>query len=203
MQFVSLIHRGEASALGKENVFKVESWRTGFSRRHVQMWELDRKDAWALKNWCFWTVVLKKTLENPFYSKEIIQVDPKGNQSWIFIGRTDAEAEAPVLWPPDVKNWLIGKDPNAGKDWRQEEKGAAEDEMAEDGITNSIDMSLSKLREIVKDRGGLHAAVHGVTESQAWLSKWITATNEGTSRSRWAWGRQKEMMHASKIKLGR
>ena len=125
-------------------------------------------------------------------------VNPKGNHSWIFIGRTDAEAEAPVLWPPDVKNWLIGKDPNAGKDWRQEEKGAAED-----GITNSIDMSLSKLREIVKDRGGLHAAVHGVTESQARLSKWITATNEGTSRSRWVWGRQKEMMHASKIKLGR
>ena len=92
------------------------------------------------------------TLESPLDYKEIKPVNPKGNQSWIFIGRTDAEAEAPVLWPPDVKNWLTGKDPDAGKDWRQE-KGAAEDEMAEDGITDSTDMSLNKLREIVKDRG--------------------------------------------------
>ena len=161
MQFVSLIHREEASALGKEKVFKVGSRRTGFSSSHVQMWELDDKDAWALKNWCFWTVVLKTTLESPLDCKEIKPVHPKGNQSWIFIGRTDAEAEAPVLWPPDVKNWLTGKDPDAGKDWRQE-KEAAEDEMAEDGVTYSTDMSLSKLPEIVKGRGGLHAAVHGV-----------------------------------------
>ena len=91
------------------------------------MWELDHKQSWALKNWWFWTVVLKKTLESPLDCKEI-QVHPKGDQSWIFIGRTDAEAEAPVLWPPDVKSWLIWKDPDAGKDWRQE-KGTREDEM--------------------------------------------------------------------------
>ena len=86
------------------------------------MWELDYKESWALKNWCFWTVVLEKTLESPLDCKEIKLVNPRGNQPWIFIGRTDAEAESPVLWPPDVKSWLIGKDPDAGKDWRQEEK---------------------------------------------------------------------------------
>ena len=93
------------------------------------MWELDYKESWVPKNWCFWTVVLEKTLESPFDGKEIKPVNSKGNQSWIFIGRTDAEAEAPVLWPPDVKNWLICKDPDAGKDWRQEERGMTEDEM--------------------------------------------------------------------------
>ena len=87
------------------------------------MWELDHKGGWAPKNWWFWTVVLEKTLESALDSKEIKAVNPKGNQPWIFIGRTDAEAEAPILWPPDVKNWLIGKDPDAGKDWGQEEKG--------------------------------------------------------------------------------
>ena len=92
------------------------------------MWELDHKD-FALKNWCFWTVVLEKTLESPLDCKEIKQVHPKGNQSWIFIGRTDAEAEAPILWIPDAKSWLIWKDPDAGKDWRREEKGTTEDEM--------------------------------------------------------------------------
>ena len=91
------------------------------------MWELDHKESWVPKNWCFWTVVLEKTLESPLECKEIKPVNPKGNQSWIFIRRTDAEAEAPKLWPPDAKNWLIGKDP--GKDWRQEEKGMTEDEM--------------------------------------------------------------------------
>ena len=92
------------------------------------MWELDYKESWALKNWCFWTVVLEKTLESLLDCKEIQPVH-KGNQSWIFIGRTDAEAETPILWPPDVKNWLTGKDSNAGKDWRREEKGMTEDEM--------------------------------------------------------------------------
>ena len=100
----------------------------GFSRGHVWMWELDYKESWALKNWCFWTVVLEKTLESPFDCKEIQPVHPKGNQSWVFIGRTDAEAETPVLWPPDVKGWLIWKDPDAGRDWGQE-KGMTEDEM--------------------------------------------------------------------------
>ena len=102
----------------------------GFSSSHVWKWELDHKESWALKNWCFWTVVLEKTPESPLDSKEIKPVYPKGNQSWIYIGRTDAEAETPILWPPDAKNWLLGKDPDAGKEWRQEEKGTTEDEMA-------------------------------------------------------------------------
>ena len=93
------------------------------------MWELDYKKSWVPKNWCFWTVVLEKTLESPLDCKEIKLVHPKGNQSWIFIGRTDAEAETPILWSPDEKNWLLGKDPDAGKDWRQEEMGTKEDEM--------------------------------------------------------------------------
>ena len=93
------------------------------------MWELDCEESWVLKNWCFWTVVLGKTLESPLDCKEMKPVNPKGNQPWIFIGRTDAEVEAPILWPPDAKSWLIWKDPDAGKDWRQEEKGVTEDEM--------------------------------------------------------------------------
>ena len=100
-----------------------------FSRSHVLMWELDCEESWALRNWCFWTVVLEKTLESPLDCKEIQPVHPKGNQSRIFIGRTDAEAETPILWPLDAKNWLIGKDPDAGKDWRWEEKGTIENEM--------------------------------------------------------------------------
>ena len=101
----------------------------GFSSGHVWMWELDYKESWVPKNWCFWTVVLEKTLESPLDSKEIQPVHPKRNQSWIFIGRTDAEAKSPILWPPDGKNWLIWKDPDAGKDWRWEEKGMTEEEM--------------------------------------------------------------------------
>ena len=101
----------------------------GFSSSLVWMWELDYKESWAPKNWCFWTVVLEKTLESPLDSKEIQPVCPEGNQSWIVIGRTVAEAETPILWPPDVKNWLTGKDPDAGRDWRWEEKGTTEDEM--------------------------------------------------------------------------
>ena len=97
--------------------------RDGFSSSHIWMWELDTKESWALKYWCFWTVVLEKTLESSLDCKEIQPVHPKGNQSWIFIGRTDAEAETPILWLPDAKNWLIWKDPDVGKDWRQEEKG--------------------------------------------------------------------------------
>ena len=100
-----------------------------FSSSHVRIWDLDYKESWAPKNWCFWTVVLEKTFESPLDCKEIKVVNPKGNQSWIFIGRTDAEAKAPILWPPDAKNWLIWKDPDAGKDWGQEEKGTTGDEM--------------------------------------------------------------------------
>ena len=95
-----------------------------------RFWELDCEESWVLKNWCFWTVVLEKTLESPLHCKEIHPVHPKGDQSWVFTGRTDVEAETPVLWPPDAKSWLIGKDPDARRDWGQEEKGATEDEMA-------------------------------------------------------------------------
>ena len=101
----------------------------GFSSSHVWMWELDYRESWGLKNWCFWSVVLEKTLESPLDCEEIQPVHPKGDQSWVFIGRTDAEAETPILWPPDATNRLFGKDPDAGKDWRQEEKGTTEDEV--------------------------------------------------------------------------
>ena len=101
----------------------------GFSSSHVWIWELDYKESWAPKNWCFWTVVLEKTLESPLDCKEIQPDHPKGDQSWVFIGRPDVEAETPVLWPPDAEIWLIWKDPDAGKDWGQEEKGMTEDEM--------------------------------------------------------------------------
>ena len=108
----------------------------GFSSSHVWMWELDYKESWVQRNWCFWTVVLEKTLESPLESKEIKTVNPKGNQPWIFIERT-AEAEAPILWPPDANNWLIGKDPDAGKDWGQE-KGATEEKMVAYGYIASL-----------------------------------------------------------------
>ena len=128
------------------------------------MWEFDHKEAWAMKNWCFWTVVLEKTLESPLDCKEIQPVHPKGDQSWVFTGRTDAEAEAPTFWPPDVKNWLFGKDPDAGKDWRQEEKGTIEDEVA--GWHHQLD---GHEFEQVPGRwwwtGRPGAAVHGVTKS--------------------------------------
>ena len=101
----------------------------GFTSSHVWMWELYHKESWVPKNWCFRTMVLEKTLESPLDCKEIKLVNPKGNQSWIFIGRTEAEAETPIIWPPDVRNWVTGKDPDAGTDWRQEEKGTTEDEM--------------------------------------------------------------------------
>ena len=117
---------------------------------HVWMWELDCEESWALKNWCFWTVVLEKTLESPLECKEIQPVHSKGDQSWVFTGNTNVEAETPILWPPD-ENWLSWKDRNAGNDWGQEEKGTTEDEMS--GWHHGLyGHELSKLWELVKDR---------------------------------------------------
>ena len=123
-------------------------WSTsyGFSRSHVWMWESDHKEGWVLKNWWFWSVMLEKTLESLVDWKEIKLVNPKGNQLWLFIGRTDAEAEGPILWPYDVKSWLIRKDPETGKDWRQKDKGTTERVRLLDGITHSTNISLSMLQ---------------------------------------------------------
>ena len=141
----------------------------GFSNSHVWMWELDYIESWEPKNWCFWTVVLEKTLESPLDCMEIKPVNPKGNQSCIFIGRADVEAEAPILWPPDAKNSLLGKDTDSGKQWRLEERGWQRMRGLDD-ITNWIDLKLSKLQELVMDREASHAAVHKVAKTWTRLS---------------------------------
>ena len=135
------------------------------------MWELDCEESWALKNWCLWTVVLEKTLESPLDCKEIQPVHPKGDQSWVFNGRTDVEAETSIIWPPDVKRWLIWKDPDAGKDWRQEEKAKTEDEMVE---------WHHQLNEHGFGWTAWHASVHGVTKIWTQLSDWTELTAFGT-----------------------
>ena len=142
----------------------------GLSSSHVWMWDLDSKESWAPKNWCFWTVVLEKTLPSPLDSKEVWPVHSKGDQSWVFIGRTDVEAETPIFWPLDAKSWLIWKDPDIGKDWERE-KGMTEDKMV--GWHPWLDgRDFCKLQELVMDREAWRAVVHGVAKSQTRLSDW-------------------------------
>ena len=136
-----------------------------------QITKLDHKESWALKNWCFWTVVLEKTRDSPLECKKIQRVHPKGNESWIFIERTDAEAKTPILWPPEAKNWLIRKDPDAGKDWRWEEKGTIEDEMV--GWHHWLDgYEFEQALGVGDDREAWCAAVHGVAKSRTRLRHW-------------------------------
>ena len=135
------------------------------------MWELDYKENWAQKNWCFWTVVLERTPESPLDCKEIQPVHPKGNQSWIFTGRTDAEVETSIVWPPDAKSWLTGKDPDAGKDKRQEEKGMTEDEMV--GWHHWLNgHEFERVSGVGDGQGGLVCCIYGVTKSRAQLREW-------------------------------
>ena len=153
----------------------------GFSNSHVWMWKLDYKESWVPKNWCFWTVMLEKTLESSLDCKEIKRVNPKRSQPWIFIRKTDAEAL--IHWPPDAKNWLIGKDPDAGKDWRQEEKGMTEDEMV--WWHHQPDRHEFKQAPGVGDgQGGLACCSYRVTKCQTWLSNWTTTTEHSTQKRR-------------------
>ena len=152
-----------------------------FSGNHLLwMWELNRKAGWWLKNWCFQTVVLEKTLESPLDSKEIKSVNPKGNQPWLFIGRTAAEAKAPRFWLPDAKSPLIGKEVMLGKIEGRRRRGPQGMRWL-DAITDSMDIHLRKLSEIVRDRVAWHAVVHGVAKIRTWLSNWTTTTHISSS----------------------
>ena len=156
------------------------------------MWELDYKDSWVPKNWCFWTVVLEKTPESPLDWKEIQPVHPKGSQSWIVIGSTDAEAETLVLWPPNVKNWLVGKDPNSGEDWRWEEKGTTEDEMV--GWHHQFNgHEFEEALELVMDREVWRTAVHGsakVGHNSDWTELLLSKEHRPFSEASSEWYRR-------------
>ena len=148
--------------------------KASFSSIHVWMWELDYKESWKLKNWCFWTVVLEKCLESPLDCKEIKPVNPKGDQSWMFIGKTDAEAETPILWPLDAKNWHIGKDPDDGKEWRWEEKGMAEDKMV--GWHHWLDRHEFEQAPGVADGQGSLACCSPWGRKELDISEWLNWT---------------------------
>ena len=148
----------------------------GFSNNHVWVWVLNYKESWVPNNWCLWTVLLEKTLESPLNYKEIKPVNPKGNQTWIFTGRTDAETEAPILWPPDVKNWLIGKDPDAGKDWRQGERGTMEDEMV--GWHHQLDGHEFEQARGVCDGEGSLVCCSPWSHKESDTTEWLTELNK-------------------------
>ena len=152
----------------------------GFSSSHIWMWEINHKQDWTLKNWCFWTVVLEKTLESPLDSKEIQPVNPKGNQPWIFIGRTDAEAEAPILRLPDSKSQIFGKEPDVGKDWRQEEKGTTDDEV----VRWHHHLSIHEFEQALEDSNG--------QGSLLCCSPW------GSQRAKHSWATEQQK-HANKF----